>query len=70
MDSREIIDKLQGRSIFPWQARPGQEYVVWDYESNEYLIYTYTRAPFYSDYSDIRDGDEYQWLPMGYGLLP
>jgi len=64
MDSKEIINKLQGRSIFPWHARPGQEYVMWDYEKNSYIIFAYTLK-----YS-VDDDGEYEWLPIGYGLLP
>ena len=65
MDSEEIIDKLQGRSIFPWHARPGQEYVMWDYQENRYIIFAYTLQ-----HSKHQEDEYWEWLPMGYGMLP
>jgi len=65
MDSREIVDKLQGRSTFPWHPRAGQEYVMWDYEKNNYLIFAYSLQPFEPEHRVT-----YEWVPIGYGLLP
>lgn len=65
MDSEEIIDKLQGRSIFPWNPRAGQEYVMWDYEENKYIIFAWTFK-----YSVHHEDEGWEWLPIGYGLLP
>ena len=72
MDSNEIVNKLQGRSIFPWHPRPGQEYVMWDYEKDKYIIFTYTLQPSEFDGTYQYDGayESYEWIPIGYGLLP